>query len=261
MKINKELAGVINGVFSLNAYSANAGNVDMSTVADRMQDGFLDAIAGHMPTYVSEAFISIVDHNLEKVYTAAVDNGLIGKTIHFRYFWRECDVFIMVQGKLHDGTALASMGMIGLDESKVGLNFFPVIARLNILPDEVLSFDFDNDYMKPEIVAIFGKYLQKAIGITLFCEFCDVMTIHSSPGKDVKPPGYHRVINKSDMNFKVLGLAWMHKVLVGGCIVSGHLRKQPCGVDRKETRLIYIESHARGPHVRRAGKDIADANP
>jgi hypothetical protein len=104
------------------------------------------------------------------------------------------------------------------------------------------------------------------IKLLMFIEMTKTEVVKVAPQQKVVygKGGDDKLFNDTGLNNVFLVNATWNKIIVvqGDFKVRGHFRVQPCGVGRKDYKLIWIEEFMKGSFVRRAGKEISnESNP
>jgi hypothetical protein len=100
------------------------------------------------------------------------------------------------------------------------------------------------------------------IKLLLFIEMSKVETVKVAPQQKVKygKGGDDKLFNDTGLNNVYMVNATWNKIIVveGDFKVRGHFRVQPCGIGRKDYRLIWINEFKKGSFIRRAGKEVME---
>lgn len=107
-----------------------------------------------------------------------------------------------------------------------------------------LEFPFD----VPQML----EYLQ----VMTFVELSELTVLNLKPGKRVKEKK-EKYINESGNDMMVIvDSVWnVRGIRTEGFDVTGHLRMQPCGINREDRKLIFIEGYRKNGYVRAAGME------
>ena len=74
--------------------------------------------------------------------------------------------------------------------------------------------------------------------------------------KEIKLNSYSRVINDTEFNISYADTLWKQRINTEGFKVRGHFRLQPCGKERKENKLIWIEEFSKNGYNRKSTREL-----
>lgn len=96
-------------------------------------------------------------------------------------------------------------------------------------------------------------YLEQFLQLLIFTELAPLQTVVLKPNQSTGRFGFFKTRNESTQDIVIVDSTWNKTiVVVGKFAVRGHFRLQPCGKDRLERELIFINEFKKNGYVRQA---------
>lgn len=174
---------------------------------------------------------------------------LMGKNLTIRYY--KVGKMIHCLGlfitETDDGDMLNSLFFrMDLDE---GYIYYPIKATNSDTKFRIHEIPYDTIGANGIVI------LEALIKLLLFIELSDIIIELLEPNRKTGTRKSGKVFNQSNSNIVVVDSKWNTiSVRTEGFQVLGHWRAQPCGIGRRERRIIWIDSYEKKGYVRGRSK-------
>lgn len=171
---------------------------------------------------------------------------LLGKDFTVRYIKQDNNIFVFY---------------LFITDTEDGdyLNFF--FSRMDLVTGEIIfpvdeqegDVSFTLDAIPVDRIGKNGAVqLATFIRLLLFVELSDINIEVLEPNQKTGTRKTGKVVNQSKTNIVVVDSKWNTvSVRTESFLVNGHWRMQPCGVGKRERRLIWIDTFEKKGYVRR----------
>ena len=127
---------------------------------------------------------------------------------------------------------------------------FPINTKKGVI-------DVDLENLGENTVDEYGEDICNLFQLLVFTELAETEIVELAPGKKFGTRKQGKYLNETKSNVIVVDANWNKYVFTSeGFNVRGHFRWQPCGVDRQQRKLIFIEEFQKKGYSRRPKKEL-----